>query len=380
MGKSYVLIAALLLVHPSASADEIWTRHTVDASSSGADGARLGDFNKDGLPDIVTPWEEGGAIRVAFNPGPALAKEPWPSVEVGRVGNPEDAMAMDVDGDGNIDVVSACEGKTRAVYIHWAPNDVTDSAAWKTDVIPASEGLQQFMYSVPADINRDGRMDIVSGGKNDDAALGWFECPENPREMSAWTWHPMTSVGWVMSLRVIEDETLLAPRILMSDRRGARRGIYHVVAGDDTRAPWTRVLLGGADDEAMFLDRNKTILVWATRNRGLMIRDSISGRVYGIHLPETAGTGKAVAIGDLDNDGDDDLVVSCEASGKLHGLFAYIQRDDGGWRFKDIAGPVGTKFDRIELLDLNGDGDLDILTCEEKENLGVIWYENPNEE
>ena len=36
--------------------------------------------------------------------------------------------------------------------------------------------------------------------------------------------------------------------------------------------------------------------------------------------------------------------------------------------------------DRIELLDLDGDGDLDVLTCEERQNkngLGVIWYENP---
>ena len=29
------------------------------------------------------------------------------------------------------------------------------------------------------------------------------------------------------------------------------------------------------------------------------------------------------------------------------------------------------------LADLDGDGDLDVLTCEEVGNLGVIWYENP---
>ena len=43
----------------------------------------------------------------------------------------------------------------------------------------------------------------------------------------------------------------------------------------------------------------------------------------------------------------------------------------------DIAGPPGTKFDRMELVDLDLDGDLDVITCEEAENLGVIWYENP---
>jgi len=37
----------------------------------------------------------------------------------------------------------------------------------------------------------------------------------------------------------------------------------------------------------------------------------------------------------------------------------------------------GIKFDLIQSLDLDQDGDLDIVTCEERNNLGVIWYENP---
>jgi hypothetical protein len=37
----------------------------------------------------------------------------------------------------------------------------------------------------------------------------------------------------------------------------------------------------------------------------------------------------------------------------------------------------GVKHDLVELIDLDDDGDLDLLTCEEVTNLGVIWYENP---
>ncbi|MCY4187270.1 MAG: hypothetical protein OXD30_02175, partial [Bryobacterales bacterium] len=47
------------------------------------------------------------------------------------------------------------------------------------------------------------------------------------------------------------------------------------------------------------------------------------------------------------------------------------------WMATDVSGPDGAKFDRVELVDLDGDGDLDILTCEEADQLGIVWYENP---
>ena len=33
--------------------------------------------------------------------------------------------------------------------------------------------------------------------------------------------------------------------------------------------------------------------------------------------------------------------------------------------------------DGVKLADVEGDGDLDVLTCEERDQLGIIWYENP---
>lgn len=375
-----VLAVALCLVSFAASAewkDVLWARHTIDASSRGADGARLADMNGDGLMDVVTPWEEGGAIRIAFHPGVDKVTEPWPSVEVGRVGRPEDAFAMDVDGDGRLDVVSSCEGNTRAVYVHWAPDDPTDADGWTTEIIPASKGLQQFMFSVPVDINQDGNIDIVSAGKNDDAALGWFEAPVNPRKLADWKWHVMTPVGWVMSIRVV-DELFggdVPPSVFISDRKGDERGIFWV-SSTDGGMTWRRRLVGGADREVMFLDWVGDTIAWPTRDGGVTVY--LDDGWEEIPMPEGAGTGKAVAIGDMDGDGDEDLVVDCEASNAQYGLFGFEWDENSGeWQFHDIAGPTGTKFDRIELIDLDGDGDLDVLTCEEKENLGVIWYENP---
>ncbi|MCG8585099.1 MAG: VCBS repeat-containing protein, partial [Pirellulales bacterium] len=132
--RAVVLLIAWSILCLSSRAQ--WKRHTIDASSKGADGVRLGDVNHDGLPDVVTPWEQGGVIRVYLNPGAKHAKKHWPAVTVGKVGGPEDAVFADLDGDGMLDVVSSCEGRTRSVFVHWSPrdmNDILDASAWTTE-------------------------------------------------------------------------------------------------------------------------------------------------------------------------------------------------------------------------------------------------------
>ena len=37
----------------------------------------------------------------------------------------------------------------------------------------------------------------------------------------------------------------------------------------------------------------------------------------------------------------------------------------------------GSKADLLVPLDLDGDGHLDLVTCEEVENLGLMWFEDP---
>ena len=102
---------------------------------------------------------------------------------------------------------------------------------------------------------------------------------------------------------------------------------------------------------------------------------------HAIAMPPGAGTGKSVRVMDVNRDGRNDLVVSCEnaAEGKA-GLFwldAVNGQTHPQWEAHAISGPEGVKFDLLQLVDLDGDGYLDGLTCEEREQLGVIWYENP---
>jgi hypothetical protein len=377
-----------------------WKRHVIDDSSKGADGVRLADVNGDGRLDIATGWEQGGVVRVCLNPGASKVRHRWPSVTVGRAGDVEDAVFADLDGDGAVDVVSCSEGNTRVVAVHWAPRDrsrLLDASAWQTEPLAASANKMMWMFALP--IQLDGRhgVDLVAGGKGNDAAIGWFESPSDARALSDWQWHELRPVGWLMSLTASDMDGDGDMDIAFSDRTGKRSGAYwleHPGPGAAKSLPWREHAIGGAGSEAMFLEladldgdgledvllalRPKTIL-WLRRTD----RGGQSWRSHEIPLPDNAGNAKAVRAADLDSDGRLDLLFSCEsAQAPRHGLM-WLSSDGpphaGAWTPHELSGIDGAKHDLIALVDLDNDGDLDVITTEEVKNLGVIWYENPSQ-
>ena len=95
------------------------------------------------------------------------------------------------------------------------------------------------------------------------------------------------------------------------------------------------------------------------------------------------GTAKSVRVTDMSTMR---FVFSCEqANGAKTGIVevwpdrSSTTARSGGRRLsiRDISGPKGVKYDLLQLFDMDGDGDQDVITCEERENLGVVWYENP---
>ncbi len=398
--KAPALAAVLLALAATANATgrgSPWPLHVIDDTSRGADGVRLADANRDGLPDIVTGWEEGGVVRLYLNPGPRKARQPWPAVTVGRVRSVEDAVLADLDSDGAMDVVSCCEGRTRSVFVHWAPKkpeDILDPTAWHTEPFPTLRGKAMWMFALPLQIDgRDG-IDLVVGAKGRDAKIGWLQAPPDPRKLPDWTWHPLYDAGWIMSLIALDVDGDGDLDILASDRKGKRRGclwLENPGPGLRQRDPWPEHRIGVGDREVMFittcdLDRDGlTDILAATRGHELLYYRRTTAKppkweTHVITLPPDTGTGKAVAVADINLDGRPDIVFTCEhARGKSGVVWLSYRRSpfERQWQAHEISGPRGTKYDLVVPIDLDADGDPDILTCEEAENLGVIWHENP---
>ncbi|MFO0691284.1 MAG: VCBS repeat-containing protein [Myxococcota bacterium] len=393
-----------------------WRRHAIDDRYLSPDGTKLGDFDGDGLQDVVTGWEGEGLTVVYRNPGPRLVRRAWPSVVVGATPAAEDAVFVDLDRDGALDVVTSSELAVERVFVHWAPAEPARRLvpqAWRQASFPAVDRVSQWMFAEPIELASPAGSvrGLVIGGKNDrrdrSAVVGLLVPGRDPAKADDYVWRPLTAVSWTMSIVVRDLDGDGDPDVLYSDKQGPSSGVFWLEnpGADALAAHWPHHTITSGVESAMLLDvadldRDGTpeIVVpidhhpegTAPKRRSIRIlhRPAIGTRWSALDLPVPAATGqpKAVTAGDVDGDGRVDLVVT--STGAYDGQMGAYWLEPGagplraeGWRVHRIAGPEGIKFDLVHLLDLDGDGDSDVLTSEEKQDergLGVVWYENPS--
>ncbi|MCS7466615.1 VCBS repeat-containing protein [Stieleria sp. ICT_E10.1] len=364
-----------------ASAQPPWKRHTIDNTQRGADGVRLADFNGDGLMDVVTGWEESGLVRLYVNPGPRAAKEAWPMATIAKAKSPEDAVPMDLDGDGRMDIVSCHEGKQRQLLVHWNNAPASDSNAsellhdrnWTSERFKQLDGVM-WMFALPLG-KVDSRPALVVGAKGPKATITLLLGPAtHPRDLSTWTTIRLRDAGWIMSLRAVDMDRDGDQDIVFSDRKGNRRVAAWLEQPANPQQPWTEHEIAGKDMEVMFLTATAERCLISTRER--MVLDwQRSGAAWTVtKLPNPPGIELGKAIESLP-DGQLVLTANTHASSDPDRPGIWIRDVSGNWSAIDPTTRV--KFDRMELIDLDGDGDLDVMTCEERRNLGIIWYENP---
>lgn len=380
----FVLTLCVLLT--SANAQD-WQKHSIDNRGRGADGVRLLDVNADGLFDIACGWEEAGETRAYLNPGPALVRTPWPSVTVGKSGPVEDAVFCDLDGDGAFDVISASEDQR--IRVHWAPADASrwlDATSWTTEILPAATGLQNWMFTIPTQLDGHHGPDLVAAGKGPEVV--WFEAPADPRNLAAWKRHLISSRGgWTMGMMLTELSGDDLPDLLLGIRRTnpGVRWFRNPGPGADLYLPWPETGVGVQGQAAGFVevadldgDGLTDVVVPMMEQRTLQIfrgLDRTGSRWQTTNLPLPTERNKGIAIGDINLDGQADLIVAHELGGA-----AWFSHSGNPHSTEWMRHPIGSggKLDDVTLLDLDADGDLDVLTTDER-GQQVIWFENPHQ-
>lgn len=203
----------------------------------------------------------------------------------------------DVDGDGDMDiVVSHFFGPPALASLVWlenvgAPSPANDfRGVWQQHEIDRTIGLgYHFEF---ADINGDGRKDLVVANHNNEAdprwlddegnllvpsGLYWFEIPENPRAVSQWKRHTIAE-GFPVDLSFMNPASQGSPGVFaVGDIDGSGR-LDLVMPGD------------GAND----------LYAFRQRADGSFIREIIdSGKMFGM-----------ARIADLNGDGRNEIIAA----------------------------------------------------------------------
>lgn len=395
-----------------------WNRHTIDSEGEGADGVRILDVNNDQLMDIATAWEEADFSRVYLNPGRDKVKQPWPKVTVGRhLGNPEDTALSDFNDDRVVDVISVSEsGKT---HVHWAPasaQDYLDEKSWSTDEV-ADVG-SSTLTSIAADLDADGKNEVIIGTKS--GKIFWLSPEIKDSNSSGWKPHliefevvdldpqmrePRFKDGWPMNLWS-SDVNLDSKKDIIFTLRKAGTDLLAWAENPGPDAiksdkPWKLHIIDLYDDEPQlgeFLDFDGDLdpeIVIPMRDDKMVhiykksVRsnpptwdkvESIDLRQFEGFSEEKLGWLKAVTVANLDDDSQSELIFTTvtapESLPDQNGVF-YLKKAANGWQPITISGVQPTKFDIVKAIDVDQDGDMDIVTCEEISLNEVFWYENP---
>lgn len=147
-----------------------WKEHLIDTERvnggvrlRGGDGLAAGDIDKDGIEDIISVHEDSNHLRIAFGSSNPRQWETVTLAEGADVGAIEDVAVGDLNGDGWLDLVAACE-EAHLLYLE-NPGPAARSSAWTSIIPDVTRDRGSWLRAFIADVDQDGRMDVLAPNK-----------------------------------------------------------------------------------------------------------------------------------------------------------------------------------------------------------------------
>lgn len=332
-----------------------WQEHLVDAEDinggeaiRGGDGLQMADLDRDGHPDIISVHEDSGHIRVAFG---SADPDSWTLVTLAHgaeAGAVEDVAIGDLNGDGWLDVIAACED-AHLIYLE-NPGQTARSAKWASLIPEATKGRGSWLRVFFADMNGDGRLDVTAANKGAADIIA-----PDAQDRIASTTSLFTLSGPPLEQSSWKEQVLL------------RRGIANTAQPVDVDGDGDLDLLAASRNaQQMFVLEN--LGTKADGTLGIAVHDILIAAGF---VPPAGWVGRANAFqsdwADLDGDGRPDLVVnaletSTDDPARI-GLAWLKQPQALGepWVLHRISDVLPDWIAGLQLADIDGDGDLDVF-------------------
>lgn len=336
------------------------------------------DVDGDGDMDILTASTDLDNTIVWYE---NIGSQYFPphTVNTLRSGAAVSVSAADFDGDGDMDVLSGSALSDINVAaadpnIAWYENDGNESFTTH-GISTGADGVQTVTSVYAADLDRDGDIDVVSASKDDDT-IAWYE----NNGSGSFTFH------------VISDTAISARDVYVVDVNGD--GLVDVLSassGDATLAWYQSDGIGGFTRRTISTtvtdarrvsaadfdgDGDIDVLAMSALNNDKIAwfqndgSENFTERVISTSVDAASGLHAA----DVDGDGDIDVLSASFFDDRI----AWY-KNDGSGNFADITisteanGPTS-----VFAADIDGDGDTDVLSTSLDDN--VAWYENEDRE
>lgn len=294
--------------------------------------------------------------------------------------------AADLDGDGDADLVSA---STLDGRIAWYENLDGRGTFSQQRLLTANAFNTQSV--VLSDLDSDGDLDILysrsTGSSRQNPSVYWHENRDRYGDF-----------GSPQAIHTLNSGT---PTVLSADINGDGQSDIIVTSRDDDSVSWYENLGSGRSwgneqpiardvsrsseytSAAGDIDGDGDIDIFSSSSFGsnLIWYENLDGK--GTFLPNgipnfSGGSSRAISIADLDNDGDLDVLAAGDNGAFGNSNILWFENLDGQGSFSEerfiTSDAQGTR--SLAVADMDGDGDLDVLSASAFEEDKIAWYEN----